>query len=116
MRQRRLVPPDDADAPDVPLPPHGKPPPAEPLANCRGCRSPTLGTELAKYGNRCASCFEAFCRSGPRGHVPEFDGPLGWARTLVERNRRGENVSRCALQMARDALRGGFRPIDDDGA
>lgn len=113
MRARRPPSADD-DKPDVTLPPHGSAPPPSPEAPrmaCPGCSASTLTTELAQFGNRCSSCYAAFCQASQvtrAQNLPDkrSQGPLAWAHAIVERHRQGQPVTPVTLQMARDALRG----------
>lgn len=111
MRTRRHQPEGEGDAPELALPPHGTAPPpqqADERMPCPGCRAPTPQRELAQLGNRCSSCYAAFCQAASTQQRPlladrKLDS-LGWARAIVERHRMGGHVTPAQLQMAKDAL------------
>lgn len=120
MRQRRSAAetPQPED-PDLQLPPHGTaPPPTDARMACPGCSTPVPPTELAQFGNRCSSCYAAFCRATTHVRRPIADkrDPLGWARAVVALHRDGGNVTPAQLQMAQDALRSRFASFEDDDA
>lgn len=92
------------------LRPHGVPPKAEgpPERQCSGCRTSTLLSDLATYGNRCKACYASWCNAASNPQRPIVDkrvaGPLGWACSIVERSKDGQSITQAQLDMARRAL------------
>ncbi len=79
------------------------------LGNCRRpeCGAVAEKAGLAWRGGLCVACFGNYCRSVPPA-APIADkrtgGPRAWAKLLLERHKRGEQISDCVLTMARAAL------------
>lgn len=99
---------------DVPLPPHGR---AVVVTStheyrCSLCGATAASETLASYGQRCGSCYAAFCRAVPNAPVvPDDAVPSGapeglrWAYRLRWRHQAGDSLTKVQVDSYTAALR-----------